>query len=300
MKATASEGPGRDVTDEFDEFEPEPSSTGELDPSEVLSAEEVEGVLGLLKTGSPTATRNRALLAVLFGSGLRTAEALALRPKDVDIEGGKVHVRSGKGGRARTVALSREVAPYVQDWLHRRRALGINGRHHLFCTISKGNAGVGDHHKATEPGKPLFRLGRTKGGRKTAQPTSYIRRWAMKLEEKAHKRGVTQKRFHLHALRHAHATHLHGAGWTVGDISKQLGHRSVRTTFIYLERLGLDVDGLAEKMSETRMGLSGAEEAPASSPTIETLQAQLAALQEQLAAVAASSKPRARARAKKA
>src|SRR5262249_7599059 len=54
---------------------------------------------------APSGIRNRALLAVLFRSGLRVSEALALFPKDLDPSGGTLRVLHGKGNKARTAPL---------------------------------------------------------------------------------------------------------------------------------------------------------------------------------------------------
>ena len=54
---------------------------------------------------APTGLRNRALIALLYRTGLRINEALSLYPKDLDLEGGSVRVLNGKGGKSRTVGL---------------------------------------------------------------------------------------------------------------------------------------------------------------------------------------------------
>ena len=71
-------------------------------PAEILSP----GGIGLLMeacgAGTWTAARNRALIAVLYRSGLRIGEAVALEPKDIDLDAGSIRVQRAKGGRART------------------------------------------------------------------------------------------------------------------------------------------------------------------------------------------------------
>ena len=83
---------------------------------------------------APTGIRNRALMVVMYGTGLRLGEALALRPADIDPVGGTVRVLHGKGDRARTLGLDDGALAVVQRWTDRRAALGI-GRGTLFCTM---------------------------------------------------------------------------------------------------------------------------------------------------------------------
>lgn len=74
-------------------------------PPEVLSPEEVQPLLGASGGEHWTRLRDRALIAVLYRSGLRISEALELRPKDLDLAQGMVRVLRGKGGYSRTVGI---------------------------------------------------------------------------------------------------------------------------------------------------------------------------------------------------
>ena len=64
-------------------------------PVEVLSRPELDALLHACSRRSPSGLRYRALIALLYGSGLRIAEALAPRPKDVDLDAGTVRVHRG-------------------------------------------------------------------------------------------------------------------------------------------------------------------------------------------------------------
>jgi site-specific recombinase XerD len=99
-------------------------------------------------------------------------ETLALRPSDLDVELGMVRVRHGRGDRARTVAIDPSAQAYVERWLARRDALGLNGRQPLFCTITRND-----------------RFG-------AALDSSYVRRLLPRLAERA---GI-ERRVHPHAL----------------------------------------------------------------------------------------------------
>ena len=74
-------------------------------PPEILTDVEVRSLMRACGRHAPTGVRNRALIALLYRSGLRINEALNLYPKDLALDVGSVRVLNGKGGRSRTVGL---------------------------------------------------------------------------------------------------------------------------------------------------------------------------------------------------
>ena len=86
------------------------ANKGRRYPAEPLSDDEVRALLGAIKGNRPIAVRNRALVAVLWGAGLRISEALALMPRDVKDE--SLRVRHGKGDKARVVGLRPDAVPF--------------------------------------------------------------------------------------------------------------------------------------------------------------------------------------------
>jgi integrase/recombinase XerD len=145
----------------------------------------------------------------MFGAGLRVSEALALRPSDLDLGTGTVRVKHGKGDNARTVAIDPSAQAYVERWLAKREALGLNGRHPLFCTITRND----------------------RFGRKL--DPSYVRRVLPRLAARA---GI-EHRVHPHALRHSLAIALAHEGKSLPAISGQLGHSSTAVTDRYLRKI---------------------------------------------------------------
>lgn len=182
---------------------PRTSTRGRRFPPEVLSANEMERLLAACGAG-PTASRNRALLAVLYRTGLRISEALALRPKDVDLDAGAVRVLVGKGGRPRTVGIDAGAAALVRVWLEATARRDLPPDVALFCLL--------DGRAVTD---------------------SYVRVLVPRLARKA---GI-DKRVHAHGLRHTHASELRAEGVDIGIISQQLGHRSISTTARYLDHI---------------------------------------------------------------
>jgi integrase len=187
-----------------------PPNTGKRYPAEPLTREEVGRLLAACGRG-PAGLRNRALLVVLYRSGLRISEALRLYPKDLDLAAGGITVLEGKRRKRRTVGIDPQALAIVERWLLERQRRGINGRHPLFCTITRDLAG-GD----SGPGR---RLGE-----------AYCRELCKRLGVKA---GI-EKRVHPHGLRHTHAFELANEGQPMHLIQAQLGHNSLSTTGQYL------------------------------------------------------------------
>ena len=206
---------------------PSKPTTYEID---ILSPEEVRTLIDLCSRRSPTGIRNRALIAVLYGAGLRISEALALLPKDVDLDALAIRVHRGKGNKARTCGLMPAAAEILQRWLDKRTTLRVGSRCPIFCTVTSGLAGETE----TRPGTPLS--------------PAYVRGWLARLAPKARARGL-DKRIHAHGFRHSHAHLLRKKGWDMHQIQKQLGHASLSVTGIYLNHIG--AHELAEKMRDT-------------------------------------------------
>ncbi len=187
----------------------EPPNKGKRYPAEPLTREEVHRLLAACPRG-PAGMRNRALLVVLYRTGLRISEALSLYPKDVDFAGGSITVLEGKRRKRRTVGIDPQAAGMVEAWIAKRAKLGLNGRHPLFCTITRDN-----------------------GPRGRALGTAYCRDMVKRLGERA---GI-EKRVHPHGLRHTHAFELANEGHPMHLIQAQLGHEDLSVTGRYLAHI---------------------------------------------------------------
>jgi len=180
-----------------------PSNKGMRFPPETLTAAEVEDLIKAASNVAPTGIRNRALMAVLYRCGLRLAEALALKPADIDLIHGTVRVLHGKGGKARTVGIDSGALAIVQRWIDTRDSHGIRGQI-LFCTLA---------------GRPV----------NPRDVREVLTRYAARA-------GIT-KRVHPHGLRHTHAAELALEGVPVNTIQAQLGHSNLSTTSTYLAHI---------------------------------------------------------------
>ncbi len=178
-------------------------------PVEILTRDEVGALMRACNRRSPSGLRDRALIALLYGSGLRIAEALALRPRDVDLDAGTVRVHRGKGGKARTSGVEEGMAAVVREWMGLRAArLALNGSVPIFCQITRGKVG-----------EPLQQ--------------ACVRQM---LRRRATKAGI-EKRVHAHGLRHSHAANLASAAIPLNVIQRQLGHSNVATTSRYIDHV---------------------------------------------------------------
>jgi integrase/recombinase XerD len=81
-----------------------------------------------------TGIRNRALIAVLYRTGLRITEALSLYPKDISMKTGVVRVLHGKGDKARTVGIDKGAIECIERWLDVRQKIEGYLLAPLFCT----------------------------------------------------------------------------------------------------------------------------------------------------------------------
>jgi site-specific recombinase XerD len=176
---------------------------GKRYPAEPLTPTEVAAIIGECSVRSSTGIRNRAMLTLLYRSGLRVSELLALRPADVNLDKHSLRLLDTKIGQPQTRGFHPSADDAVMRWFERRRALGFrNGP--LFCTLD---------------GSPVS--------------DDYVRVLLRRLAGKA---GI-EKRVHPHGLRHTFAVELDAAGTSLSVISKLLGHRSAPTTARYLDHL---------------------------------------------------------------
>lgn len=162
---------------------------------EVLSLEEVESLLQIPDTETFVGARDRAILELLYASGLRVSELCNLSLYDVDDHVVKVF---GKGGKERIVPFGKEANLAIDHYLlHFRDRFG------------------GDLLFLTQRGKPLHR----------------ITVWRM-VKEYAKQAGI-QKTISPHTLRHSFATHLLERGADLRVIQEMLGHANIATTDRY-------------------------------------------------------------------
>jgi integrase/recombinase XerC len=166
----------------------------------VLTVDEASRLLETPGGPPRSPLRDRALLELLYSSGLRVSELTGLDVEDLDLHEGSVRVR-GKGRKERIVPVGRKAVEAVQAYLARERRAGGAGAGALFLNVRDG-------------------------GRLTSRSVHRL------LGARARRQGW-QKRISPHALRHSFATHLLGSGADLRAIQEMLGHSSLSTTQRY-------------------------------------------------------------------
>jgi integrase/recombinase XerD len=180
---------------------PRPKVNKEL-RREPLTEDEVNALFKSIPTNTPEGYRDRAMVEVLYGTGIRISELTALLVSDVHLKEGVLVVRKGKGGKGRMVPLSTWAATYVKGYL----------------------AGVRPKLAAQGSGQLLFLSPR---GRRVMRY-----KFSARMQGYGKKAGI-EKPVTPHVLRHSFATHLLKRGADIRAIQEMLGHEDISTTQRY-------------------------------------------------------------------
>ncbi len=197
----------------------------------VLSLEEISKILDQL---DPTC---RLAAELQYGAGLRLAELVELRVKDIDFERRQITVRSGKGNRDRVTVLPSKLVQPLQEWTEKTREVFEQDRLQERPGVALPHALERKLGKAGEDWSWFWIFPARK---ESIDPVSGIQRrhhihekvYSAKLRKAAKEAGIT-KRVTTHALRHSFATHLLEKGVDIRTLQELLGHSNVKTTQIY-------------------------------------------------------------------
>jgi integrase/recombinase XerC len=166
---------------------------------QTLDADQMARLLQIPAQGDPLVSRDRALMELLYSSGLRLAELVGLDVSSLDLRDGVVHVL-GKGRKARIVPVGRLALRALRGWLQERAALARPDENALF--VGRNGARLGP--RAVQVRVAL---------------------WARRQGLGVH--------VHPHLFRHSFASHLLESGGELRGVQELLGHAAISTTQIY-------------------------------------------------------------------
>lgn len=161
----------------------------------------------------PFNARDRAMLSVFYGCGLRRNEGYHLDLSDIDFDRRVMHVRKGKAYKERFVPFNKTNSQYMQEYVYDARPLLVSkGTESAFFISQKGNR---------------------------MNPMSMSIRLRL-LQQRTDDLELNQKGVRLHVLRHSIATHLLQNGMSLEKISRFLGHSSLESTQVYTHLIDQD------------------------------------------------------------
>lgn len=167
---------------------------------DILSKQEVIKLIE--RTSNP---KHKAILALLYSSGMRREELLNLRLVDIDSTRMVIRITSGKGNKSRDTLLASKTLKLLRDYY---AYACPKPRVYVFESYSPGQ-----QYSATS---------------------------ITKIVKRAAKKAGVKKNVHPHSLRHAFATHMLEGGSNLKLIQKLLGHSSLRSTMVYLHLAAID------------------------------------------------------------
>ena len=170
---------------------------------EVLSVEEIDSIINVIDVSKPEGIRDRAIIEVLYGCGLRISELCNLRISQLYLEDKYIRVK-GKGSKERLVPIEGVAIERVREWLVTRMGYKVkpSEEDYVFVSLTRGS-----------------RLSRI-------SLFVYIKDYA--------ERAGIKKNIIPHTFRHSFATHLLEGGANLRAIQMMLGHEDISTTEIYM------------------------------------------------------------------
>lgn len=167
-----------------------------------LSEAQIEALLAAPDAGTDRGLRDKAMLEVLYATGLRVSELVGLKVFETDLQRGVVRVM-GKGGKERLVPLGQMAIESLDAYLRESRPVLLGGRRSDHVFLTRLGAGMS---------REMF--------------------WRI-VKQYGTEAGIASSRLSPHVLRHAFATHLINHGADLRVVQMLLGHADITTTQIY-------------------------------------------------------------------
>ncbi len=196
----------------------------------VLSEAEIARLIEMPDTTTALGLRDRALMEVLYATGIRHREAQRLELYDVDLWARRLTVRQGKGSRDRLVPLTENAVYWLSRYLGAARP-----------ELAPGQPGQ------RKPGQPAMMLSSALWLALTGHPLSYVM-IEQRIKAYAH---AAQVKANVHTFRHCCATHLLRHGASIRHIQQLLGHSDLRSTEIYTHLDTADLQRAVDKLPQS-------------------------------------------------
>ena len=188
-----------------------------------LTSTQVEGLLSQPQISEVRGLRDKAVLEMLFSTGLRVSELTRLNRERINFESGEFGV-IGKGGRARVVFLSERAGYWLKKYLNKRR----DGWRPLFI-----------RHNYKEDKKIL--------SQKEAENMRLSVRTIQRIVIKYARKARLPLKVSPHGLRHSFATDLLASGADIRSVQEMLGHKNISTTQIYTHVTNMQLKKVHQK-----------------------------------------------------
>lgn len=178
-------------------------------PKTILSKSEARRLVEAIPATTPLNQRNRAMVEVLYATGIRLGELLKLGVADVDVNQGTLTIREGKGGVDRVVPLTGRAAEAMRVYL------------------GEGRAKLVERHREHPTPNAVFVSSRAKGKLSALDVNNVVKQ--------ASRKAGLRKEVSPHGVRHTFATHLLAGKADVRQIQALLGHRHLSSTQVYTQ-----------------------------------------------------------------
>lgn len=172
-------------------------------PQDILSKREIKKLLNMPDTKTALGYRDRVMLEILYGTGIRREELGNIRIKDIDIKEREIKIIRGKGRKDRVVPLTKSAKEYVGNYFENIRPKLIGKQKHDYLLISRNGREL--------KGRDIYDI---------------LKKYFKKL---------SKKKISCHSIRHTTATHLLQSGMPIRHVQELLGHESLDSTMIYLQ-----------------------------------------------------------------
>lgn len=172
-------------------------------PKNVLEEKEVIALLKAPDLSKPAGFRDRVMLEILYGTGIRLGELKGLTVEKLDLEGGYAFIEEGKGKKDRVVPLGKGLCGMIEYYLKEVRPRLLSDRENPFLIPSSQRGGALSATRIQEA-----------------------------IKKQARGAGIT-KRVYPHLIRHTCATHMTQNGAPIRCVQELLGHSSINTTQVY-------------------------------------------------------------------